>query len=79
MKPVLEQIELGKKQSILVFEYNAPYFDTPWHFHPQHELVHIEESVSTKYIGDYVGFYVFLFKNLHIWNLKRPQFQCLVN
>ncbi|GAL80577.1 hypothetical protein JCM19274_1203 [Algibacter lectus] len=28
MEAVLEQIELGKKQSILAFEYNAPHFDT---------------------------------------------------
>ncbi|MWW25327.1 AraC family transcriptional regulator [Algibacter lectus] len=73
MEAVLEQIELGKKQSILAFEYNAPHFDTPWHFHPQHELTYIEESVGTKYIGDYVGFYepgelVLLRSNLpHCW------------
>ncbi|MDO7135864.1 AraC family transcriptional regulator [Algibacter lectus] len=73
MEAVLEQIELGKKQSILAFEYEADHFDTPWHFHPQHELTYIEESVGTKYIGDYVGFYepgelVLLRSNLpHCW------------
>lgn len=73
MEAVLEQIDLGKKQSILAFEYTAAHFDTPWHFHPQHELTYIEESVGTKYIGDYVGFYepgelVLLRANLpHCW------------
>jgi AraC-like DNA-binding protein len=73
MKAKLEKIELGFKQSILAFEYSEDHFDMPWHFHPQHELTYIEESMGTKYIGDYVGFYepgelVLLRANLpHCW------------
>lgn len=57
MKPILEQIPLGKYQSITAFHYKKENFETPWHFHPQHELTYIEESVGTKFIGDYVGAY----------------------
>lgn len=57
MKAKLEKIELGLKQSVLAFEYSSIDFDAPWHFHPQHELTYIQESVGTKYIGDYVGSY----------------------
>lgn len=57
MKPFLEPIPLGEEQTILGFHHEAPNFDTPWHFHPQHELTYIEESVGTKFIGDFVGPY----------------------
>ncbi|MEM8525634.1 MAG: helix-turn-helix domain-containing protein [Bacteroidota bacterium] len=73
MKPVLERINLARQQSIVAFHYEAASFETPWHFHPQHELTYIEESVGTKFIGDYVGAYeagelVLLRSNLpHCW------------
>ena len=57
MKPILEQIPLGIDQSIWAFRHDKQHFETPWHFHPQHELTYIEESVGTKFIGDYVGAY----------------------
>ena len=73
MNPVLEQIQLGHRQSISAFKYTGKHFETPWHFHPQHELTYIVESVGTKFIGDYVGAYepgelVLLRSNLpHCW------------
>lgn len=57
MKPVLEQIKLGEKRSILAFRYEGDTFEAPWHFHPQHELTYITKSTGTKFIGDYVGSY----------------------
>jgi len=73
MKPVLEPIYLGEQQTIVGFVYEKENFETPWHIHPQHELTYIEESVGTKFIGDYVGPYepgelVLLRSNLpHCW------------
>jgi AraC-like DNA-binding protein len=73
MKPILEQIDLRRGQSILAFRHLEKNFETPWHFHPQHELTYIEESVGTKFVGDYVGAYepgelVLLRSNLpHCW------------
>jgi AraC-like DNA-binding protein len=78
MNPVLEAIPLGEEKTILGFRYEAMNFDTPWHFHPQHELTYIEHSVGTKFIGDYVGPFepgelVLLRSNLpHCWkNVKQ--------
>ncbi len=57
MKPILEPIHLAQHESITGFIYEKPNFETPWHFHPQHELTYIEDSYGTKFIGDYVGPY----------------------
>lgn len=57
MKPVLEPIHLGEQRTIVSFYHDKENFETPWHFHPQHELTYIEESTGTKFIGDYVGSY----------------------
>lgn len=73
MKPILEQIQLGKVKTIYAFHYLKKDFEMPYHFHPQHELTYIEKSVGTKFIGDYVGAYepgelVLLCSNLpHCW------------
>ncbi len=81
MKPILEPILLGQDKSILCFNYEAAHFETPWHFHPQHELTYIEESVGTKLIGDYVGPYeagelVLLRSNLpHCWKNNAQTYQ----
>ncbi len=76
MKPILEPIVFENEQSISAFEYHRPHFEMPWHFHPQHELTYITESVGTKFIGDYVGPYepgelVLVRSNLpHCWKNK---------
>ncbi|MEX0288274.1 MAG: AraC family transcriptional regulator [Flavobacteriaceae bacterium] len=73
MKPILEPILLGQQKTIIGFSYDKPNFEMPWHFHPQHELTYIEESVGTKFVGDFVGPYkpgelVLLRSNLpHCW------------
>lgn len=80
MKPILEQIVFEDAESISAFEHNKPHFEMPWHFHPQHELTYIKESIGTKFIGDYVGSYepgelVLLRSNLpHCWkNHTQPE------
>ncbi|WPR73359.1 AraC family transcriptional regulator [Algoriphagus sp. NG3] len=79
MKPILEAIPLGEQKSIHGFCFDKKDFETPWHFHPQHELTYIEESVGTKFIGDYVGGYqpgelVLLRSNLpHCWKNNSTQ------
>lgn len=57
MKPILEPIHQNKKRTITAFLYDAQNFETPWHFHPQHELTYIVKSSGTKFIGDFVGNY----------------------
>lgn len=73
MKPIFEKININQTQSIIAFKYAEKNFETPWHFHPQHELTYIVKSSGTKFIGDYVGPYesgelVLLSANLpHYW------------
>ena len=73
MKPQFQHIQVGAQQSVLAFAYAKPSFEAPWHFHPQHELIYIQSSVGTKYVGDFVGSYepgelVLLRSNLpHCW------------
>jgi len=57
VKPFLEHVALADQQSILAYRHDQRNFETPWHFHPQHELTYIEESIGTKFVGDYVGPY----------------------
>ncbi|OWW24964.1 AraC family transcriptional regulator [Zobellia sp. OII3] len=79
MQPILEPIHLDEQRTITSFYHSKKNFETPWHFHPQHELTYIEESVGTKFVGDYVGPYepgelVLLRSNLpHCWKNNTEQ------
>ncbi len=79
MKAILEPIPLGLDKTMVSFRFSEEDFDTPWHFHPQHELTYVEESEGTKLIGDFVGPYepgelVLLRSNLpHCWKNVRRQ------
>ena len=73
MKAQFQHIQVGAQQSVLAFTYDKPSFEAPWHFHPQHELIYIQSSFGTKYVGDFVGSYepgelVLMRSNLpHCW------------
>ncbi|WP_152287375.1 AraC family transcriptional regulator [Flavicella marina] len=73
MKPILENINTDGESSIKAFKYVATDFVTPWHVHPELELIYIVQSKGTKFIGDFVGDYeqgelVLLGGNLpHFW------------
>jgi hypothetical protein len=44
MKPALEHLPKEKDNSFVVkfFDYN--YYPTPWHYHPEYEIVMVTES-----------------------------------
>jgi AraC-like DNA-binding protein len=52
MKPVLEYLPRDEEESFVVklFDYN--YYPTPWHYHPEYELVLVTESNGKRFIGD---------------------------
>ena len=52
MKPVLEHLPPGEKESFVVQAFDLPYFATPWHYHPEYELVLIEASEGRRYVGN---------------------------
>ena len=55
MKPVLEHLPVGVEESFVIREFAYDYFPTPWHFHPEFELVLVVEGTGKRFIGDQVG------------------------
>jgi AraC-like DNA-binding protein/quercetin dioxygenase-like cupin family protein len=69
MKPLLRKISLQSDSSFSVQHYSAPHFYNHWHFHPELELILVQEGTGTRLIGDNVeplkkGELVFLGSNL---------------
>lgn len=57
MKPQLHKIPLISDSSFLYNKWICDYFDKPWHFHEEYELVLIDKSRGTKFIGDNVSLF----------------------
>lgn len=55
MKPALEHLPKEKDHSFVVkfFDYN--YYPTPWHYHPEYEIVLVTESTGKRFIGDHIS------------------------
>ncbi|WEK20998.1 MAG: AraC family transcriptional regulator [Candidatus Pedobacter colombiensis] len=54
MKPQLHKLPLESDSSFLYNKWDCDYFDKPWHFHKEYELVMIDKGKGTKFIGDNV-------------------------
>jgi AraC-like DNA-binding protein len=54
VKALFEKIELGDHNSLRVMHVELPYFDAPWHFHPEYELTYIVRSHGKRFVGDHV-------------------------
>ncbi|WP_266362420.1 AraC family transcriptional regulator [Tellurirhabdus rosea] len=73
MKALFEKIELDEQASLQVKHLHLPYFDSPWHYHPEFELTYILNSQGRRFVGDHVeafepGDLVLLGPNLpHFW------------
>ncbi|MEP6845959.1 MAG: AraC family transcriptional regulator [Panacibacter sp.] len=73
MKALQTDISNFLNSYIAVIERNEPYFKSPFHFHPELELVYVKESHGKRIIGDKLdtftnGDMVFLGSNLpHVW------------
>lgn len=55
MKPVLEHLPREAGESFVVRQFEYAYFPTPWHFHPEFELVLVTESTGRRFIGDNIS------------------------
>lgn len=55
MKPQLHKLPLISDSSFVFSRWECNYFDKPWHFHEEYELVLIDKSRGTKFIGDNVS------------------------
>ena len=55
MKPLYRKITQASGSSFSFVEECPPLFETPWHFHPEYELILIEESTGKRYMGDNIA------------------------
>lgn len=55
MKPVLEYLPLNSGESFVTRFFDYSYYPTPWHFHPEYELVLVIESTGKRIIGDHIS------------------------
>jgi AraC-like DNA-binding protein len=54
MKPVLEYLPRNSGESFVTKFFDYQYYPTPWHFHPEYELVLVTESTGKRFIGDHI-------------------------
>ncbi len=55
MRPQFHKLPLSSDSSFLYMCWECNYFDKPWHFHKEYELVLIEKAEGTRFIGDHVS------------------------
>lgn len=55
MKPVLEYLPRRSGESFVTRFFDYQYYPTPWHFHPEYELVLVTESTGKRIIGDQIS------------------------
>ncbi|MBS1667268.1 MAG: helix-turn-helix domain-containing protein [Bacteroidetes bacterium] len=54
MRPQFHKLPLSSGASFLYKTWECNYFDKPWHFHKDYELVLIEKTEGLRFIGDHV-------------------------
>jgi AraC-like DNA-binding protein len=52
MEPILEHLPKHEEESFVVKSFDYGYFPTPWHYHPEFELVLVTASTGKRFIGD---------------------------
>ena len=55
MRPQFHKLPLSTDSSFLFMSWECNYFDKPWHFHKDYELVLIDKTEGTRFIGDHVS------------------------
>lgn len=56
MRPQLHKLPLTPDSSFIYINWECNYFDKAWHFHKEYELVLIDKTEGTRFIGDKVSF-----------------------
>ncbi len=81
MKPQLLKVPLATECSFSVRQDIVPYFHNRWHYHPEVELLHIEQGRGTQFVGDNIqnfaaGDVILIGANLpHYWRCDKEYFE----
>lgn len=57
MKTHIQKLPLSENSSFLADIFRTPYFETPWHSHPEYELALIIEGQGKRLIGNHISDY----------------------
>ena len=49
---LFQKLPNSEGNSFIVNRYQSPYFETPWHFHQEYELVYCETGFGMRFIGN---------------------------
>ena len=56
-KPLLQKLPLTFGSSFLIDRFESPYFETPWHYHQEIEIVLCDGGFGKKFVGNHVSDY----------------------
>ncbi len=70
--PLLQKLSPNEGSSFLIHRFESPYFESPWHFHPEIEIVLCDGGYGQKFIGNHISDYekgdlILLGSNLPHW------------
>lgn len=55
MKIIEQRLPQEADKSFIVYQEIGPFFPSPWHYHPQYELVLVTKSTGRRMVGDHIG------------------------
>lgn len=78
MRPLLKKITYAQENSFSCALESPPEFETPWHCHPEYELILIQNSSGVRFMGDSIKEFkeieaILVGPNLpHCWKCETP-------
>lgn len=57
MKLILQRLPQEPDKSFIVYHEKEPFLSSPWHYHPEYELLLILKSSGKRIIGDHIGYF----------------------
>ena len=76
----LKKIQSSVSQSVITMQFDDRYFYPHWHFHPEYEIMLLENGTGTRYVGDNIqnfhpGEVVLLGPKIpHLWRNSQEYF-----